>query len=59
MFSVDTEDEARRLLIAACPRNLDNEFVAPELHEEQTLDNLRAFGERLAELHAKIQARKR
>ena len=39
------------LLVATCPRNLDGEFVAPELAGHQTLYNLFAFGNRLAEAH--------
>lgn len=31
MFSVDTEEEARELLIATCPTNSRGEFIAPEL----------------------------
>lgn len=54
VYSVDTEEEAKRLLVASCPRNLNNEFVARELVEAQTLDNLYAFGERLAAVHALI-----
>lgn len=47
VFSVDTEEQARDLLIAACPTNLRGDFVAPELVHEQTLPNLHAFGDRL------------
>jgi hypothetical protein len=47
VFSVDTEAEAEQLLVLTCPRNLNMEFVAPELVHEQTLDNLHAFSERL------------
>lgn len=51
MYSVDTEEEARNLLVLACPTNVNGEFVAPELAEEQTLDNLNAFSERLHRAH--------
>jgi hypothetical protein len=44
---VDTEREARDLLILTCPTNVNGEYVAPELATEQTLDNLYKFGERL------------
>ena len=50
MFSVDTEAEARTLLVAACPRGLDGEFYARELAEEQTLENLEKFGQRLEDV---------
>jgi hypothetical protein len=55
VYSVDTEEEAQSLLIAACPRNRHGEYVAPELVEEQTLENLEAFGDRLAAIHDKIK----
>lgn len=48
MFSVDTEEEARKLLTLACQTNLKGEYVARELVQEQTLDNLCAFSDRLA-----------
>ena len=54
VFSVGSEKEAELLLTMTCPRNYDNEFVAPELAEEQTIDNLNAFGDRLRTAHAKL-----
>lgn len=59
MYSVDTEEEAEQLLIATCPRNDDGKFIAPELSQEQTLDNLYAFGTRLAETHEMIKTQQR
>jgi hypothetical protein len=49
VMSVPTEKDARALLVLACQTNLDGEFLARELLEEQTLENLEAFGQRLAE----------
>lgn len=46
-FSVDTEEEAQRLLTETCPTNRNGQFVAPELVEEQTLEHLYEFGRRL------------
>ncbi len=54
-YSVDTEEEARSLLVTACPTNLAGEFIAPELAQEQTLENLDAFGQRLHELHTTMK----
>jgi hypothetical protein len=51
VFSVGSMEEAHALLVLACPRNADHEFVAPELAEAQNLDNLAAFGARLRQLH--------
>ena len=59
VYSVDTEDEAHSLLVAACGKNMDGEFVARELVTEQTLENLYAFGDRLAEIHKMMQKRRR
>lgn len=48
VFSVDTEEEAEKLLVMTCPRDrVTGEFVARELQHEQTLENLYAFGDRL------------
>lgn len=55
VFSVDTEDEAEQLLVASCPRNGSMQFIAPELAQEQTLDNLYAFGDRLRERYELIK----
>jgi hypothetical protein len=55
---VDTEEEARSLLIAACGRNLKGQFIARELVYEQSIDNLFAFGERLAETHKRMKEKK-
>lgn len=55
VFSVDTEADAEELLVAACPRNLHGEFVAEELAQEQTLERLYAFGERLERMWDEIQ----
>lgn len=51
IYSVDTEEEAYDLLVLACGRNRYDEFVAEELAQEQTLENLFAFGARLEKAH--------
>ena len=50
VFSVHTEQQAERLLVASCERNLNGQFVARELATEQTIDNLFMFGERLRKM---------
>ena len=55
VYSVYTEEEAHRLLVLACSTNLDGEFIARELVQDQTLDNLAAFGKRLKEAHAMMR----
>jgi hypothetical protein len=49
VFSVDTEKEAKMLIVAACQTNISGEYIAKELAREQTLENLEAFSNRLAE----------
>lgn len=49
VFSTDTVSQAQALIVAACSTNLRGEYIAPELAQEQTIDNLNAFGDRLAE----------
>ena len=51
MFSVRNEDEAERLLVLACSTNCDGQYIARELVEHQTLDNLHAFGDRLEDIY--------
>lgn len=58
VFSVNTEDEAKRLLVLACGTNASGEFIARELMEEQALDNLYAFGDRLEGLYENYVAPK-
>lgn len=54
VFSVDTEKQARTLLVAACSTNMQGEFVATELVTDQSLENLDAFSDRLAEMAERI-----
>ena len=55
VFTVNNEEEAKMLLAWACPTNLDGEYIAPELAEEQTLERLSAFGDRLESLYEKLE----
>lgn len=58
VFSVDTEDEARALIVLTCPLGRDGHYYARELAEDQTLENLQRFSDRLAAGWALLQARK-
>ena len=51
VFSVGSEREAAALLSLCCSRNHSGDFVAFELAQSQTIDNLATFGRRLAEWH--------
>lgn len=53
VFSVNTEEEAKRLLVLGCPTNTGGDFIAVELAEKQTLEKLYAFGDRLEALYDK------
>jgi cell division GTPase FtsZ len=54
VFSTTTEKEARTLLVMTCPTNYRGEFIAPELAEQQTIDNLQRFSDRLANAHDRL-----
>lgn len=47
VFSTNTEDEARKLIALCCPIDYDGNYFARELREEQTLENLQKFSDRL------------
>ena len=51
MFSVNTEEEAKRLIVLTCPMNVDGQYYARELAEEQTLENLQAFSDKLVKAY--------
>ena len=53
VFTTDTPEEAELLITLACPLSYDGERIAPELAEEQTIENLNAFSARLADLYEK------
>ena len=55
VYSVDTEEEARRLIAATCKMGWDGKYYAPELAEEQTLETLLAFGDRLHEVQMALK----
>lgn len=49
MFSADTEEEAKTLITMACPTDIAGNPYARELAQEQTMENLVAFSDRLQE----------
>lgn len=57
VYAVRNAKEARLLLTLACSTNLKGEFVARELVEQQTLENLHAFGNRLHMLYERMHKR--
>ena len=59
MFTVDNEEEAKLLITLACPMNYDGAHFAPELADEQTLENLTTFSDRLDDLYRRFIAKAR
>lgn len=57
VYSVADEEEAQDLITLACPTNFYGEHIAPELVEEQTLENLEKFSDRLDRAHAHLKLR--
>jgi len=59
VFSVNTPKEARDLIVAACPMDLQGNYYARELAGEgnQTLENLQRFSDKLAQVWTQLQAR--
>ena len=51
VFSTKTAECAAALIEFSCETNCEGEHVARELAEEQTLENLQAFSDRLAMVH--------
>lgn len=51
VFSVDHEAEAKMLIVATCSLDLSGNYFARELAQKQTLENLKAFGDRIATVH--------
>lgn len=58
VFSVETVAEAKALITLCCPRGLDGKFFARELADEQTLENLQRFSDRLAAAYPLIRRAK-
>lgn len=57
VFSVNTEDEAKRLITLTCPMGLDGHYYARELAESQTVENLLTFSDKLARAWALMKER--
>lgn len=51
VYAVADEKEAQDLIVLSCETNIRGEYLARELVQEQTLENLDAFSERLDRMH--------
>lgn len=58
-MSADTEEEARALLVMTCSTNLNREFVAYELAQDQSLKKLSQFSDRLYDAYKAMKAKRR
>lgn len=58
VFSVDTEAEAKELILLCCPKDAAGNFYARELTVEQNIENLAAFGDKLSKGYAFLQQQK-
>lgn len=54
VFSVDTEAQAKKLLIGACSRDEEGNYYSPLLARGQTLENLQTFSDRLLMIYEHI-----
>ncbi len=52
VYSVGDDEEAQALITLCCPRTYDGQYYARELANEQTLENLKKFSDKLHEGHA-------
>ena len=59
VYSVDTSEEAEELIFLACPKTESGLHFAPELAEEQTLENLALFSDRLDRAWTMLQQSKK
>jgi hypothetical protein len=57
VFTVNTAAEAQELIVLCCPRDLGGHYYARELAEEQTLENLQRFSDRLQQGWEHMQRR--
>lgn len=48
VFTVDTEEQARMLITLTCPTDPEGNYYARELLQEQTVENLQKFSDKLA-----------
>ena len=56
IYSVDTEEEAHRLVEITCPRNPDGTYFSRHLAEGQSIERLFEFGEQLDKAHQRMES---
>ena len=58
MFSTDTEEEAKKLVVMTCSLAELGVYISNELSHVQSLENLRKFSDKLATANEFLQRRK-
>lgn len=58
MFSTDTEEQARSVIVATCSRGLDGQYYSHDLAADQTLENLDRLGDKMERAYNMIAARR-
>lgn len=60
MYSVDTDEEAHQLIVACCEYNRGEPkgYIARELAQEQTIENLDKFADRLHTMYQRLHPEK-
>lgn len=55
VFSVENDSQAKSLIVATCPMDNDGNYYSRELAGGQTLENLRAFSDKLADVAERMK----
>jgi len=61
VYSTDTKEEAKQIVVLACPTNYDGDYVAPEVAGttgDERISQFVAFGKRLEQIHKMIMEKK-
>jgi hypothetical protein len=58
VFSTDTEEQARSVIVGTCSLGIDGQYYSHDLAAEQTLENLTRLGDKMERVYDLIQARR-
>ena len=59
VYFVDSEEEAKTLVVLTCAMGPDGKYYARELAAEQTLDNLDAFSKKIEQAHEFVKKKQK
>ena len=54
IFSVNSEDEAKRLLVVTCSLGPDRHYYSNEMAADQSIEQFARFGQKLARAYARF-----